>query len=618
MKTTPLELLAPARDASIAIEAIKHGADAVYMGATSHGARVAARNSLGDLSKVSEFAHKFNARLYATVNTLVFEDELRDVERLIRELYRIGVDALIVQDSSILRLDIPPIALHASTQCDVRDAKHARFLQDIGFSQIVLPRELTLDEIRQIRNSVEIPLEAFVHGSLCVSYSGDCRAGFAAMGRSGNRGECPQMCRLPYNLIDGDGKRVMTQKHLLSLRDMNRLLFVGDMAEAGISSFKIEGRLKDMAYVKNSVTAYRQAIDEVIASSNGRFIRSSQGRQYVTFTPDLSRGFNRGFTDYFLHNATTPAKSLARFDTPKTTGKKIGRIMDVDSKNIKISLAPGTTISNGDGLSYFAPNGSLKGFRVNSVDKNVITLLNEPEKDLIPGVALYRNFDKEWEDGISSETAVRKMTVNYRLRTSSDNRRIFLDVYDDYDNAVTVSCETDILQKADREQTLVRVRTFSRTGDTIWEFGKLDDTLPNLFVPVSTLTTLRRKGLQLLEACRRIKRVVPLRGNEKTTARLPANKHLSPRDNVANSLARKFYTEHGALHIDEAVEVSAPPYPKDIPVMECRYCLRREIGACLKTPEGRQLKEPLTLDSGKGVTYHLKFDCNRCLMQLYV
>lgn len=314
---TPLELLAPARDAMTAIEAVRHGADAVYIGASSHGARVSAANPVADIARVVEEAHKFRARVYVTLNTLVYDEELTTVQRLVSELYRVGVDALIVQDLALLRLDIPPIALHASTQCDIRTPRKARFLADAGFSQLVLPRELSLDEIAAIHAAVpDTPLEAFVHGALCVSYSGDCQASLLTTGRSANRGECAQICRLPFDLVDGDGRVRMRGKHLLSLRDLNRLGHLAEMAAAGVSSFKIEGRLKDTAYVKETVAAYRWAVDDVIAENPERYCRSSFGAVQLAFTPDVGKAFNRGFTPYFLRD-TQPAPTLWQPLTPR-------------------------------------------------------------------------------------------------------------------------------------------------------------------------------------------------------------------------------------------------------------------------------------------------------------
>ena len=335
-----LELLAPAANAEIAIEAILHGADAVYIGPPSHGARKAASNSLEDIKKVVDFAHQYRARVYATVNTIIYENELTGVEELIRKLYIIGVDAIIVQDMGILRMDLPPIALHASTQCDTRTVEKARFLEDVGFSQIVLARELTLEEIRKIHESVDVPLECFVHGALCVSYSGRCHASQAVKGRSANRGACAQICRLPFTLSDAKGEVLIKDKHLLSLKDFNLSENIEDLIEAGVSSFKIEGRLKEVGYVKNVVAYYRKKIDAVIDKYPDMYRRSSFGYSKVDFTPQLDKSFNRGFTTYFLHNRRPDAISSP--NTPKSMGEIIN---DVNQLN------------NGDGISFFNTKG---------------------------------------------------------------------------------------------------------------------------------------------------------------------------------------------------------------------------------------------------------------------
>jgi len=350
-----LELLAPAADKNVAREAILHGADAVYMGGPSHGARKKASNSLADIRETVEFAHRFRARVYVTVNTLVYPHEIREVERLVWNLYLCGVDAIIVQDMSLLRMNLPPIALHASTQCDTRTPEKALFLQEVGFSQIVLARELSLQEIDTICRTVGVPVECFIHGALCVSYSGRCAASQVSVGRSANRGECAQMCRMPYTLRNGRGEVVERDKYLLSLRDFNASELIPQMIEAGVSSFKIEGRLKEADYVKNVTAAYRAIIDKVIASNPGKYRRSSYGESKISFTPRLDKSFNRGFTDYFL-NGRKPA-SMASLLTPKSMGEII-----TDTR----------LLHNGDGISFFNTKGEYEGVGVNRVENGRI------------------------------------------------------------------------------------------------------------------------------------------------------------------------------------------------------------------------------------------------------
>lgn len=362
-----IELLAPARNADVAIEAIKHGADAVYMGAGSHGARAAAGNSLDDIERVVKYAHIFGARVYVTVNTIVYDDELLQVEQLVRSLYNIGVDALIVQDMALLQMDLPPIALHASTQCDIRTPQKAQLMQAAGFSQVVLARELSLEETAAIHASVDVPLEAFVHGALCVSYSGDCQAGWALQRRSANRGECPQICRLRYDLLDADGRMLVKGKHLLSLRDLNRSKYIEEMLESGVSSLKIEGRLKDADYVKNITAHYRRLLDEIIGAHPDKYVRASYGSSKISFTPDVAQSFNRGFTTYFTKPLALSSR-MASINTPKWSGVPVGTVKSVSPKFITAALS--TQLANGDGLGFFARSGEFVGFRLNRVDGN--------------------------------------------------------------------------------------------------------------------------------------------------------------------------------------------------------------------------------------------------------
>ena len=609
-----LQLLAPARNADIAIQAILHGADAVYMGASSHGARIAATNTVDDIHRVADFAHKYGVKVYVTVNTIIYDRELYEVESLVKSLYYADVDAIIVQDMAFLKLNIPPIALHASTQCDTRTPERARFLQDVGFSQIVIPRELSPDEIRLFSRETEVPLEAFCHGALCVSYSGDCRAGFMATGRSSNRGECPQMCRLPYDLIDGNGKKIVSQKHLLSLFDLNRISIIEEMADAGVSSFKIEGRLKDAAYVKNAVAAYRQALDAVISNSNGKYIRSSFGSSEITFTPNLRKGFNRGFTTYLFPAGQN--EKMACINTPKMTGIRVGTISGIGSSFIDISLDKGLSLANGDGLGYFRQDEVYDGFRVNRVQDSRIWPQVMPV-GLYPGMILYRNNDKAWNDTLSRNTAQRNISLSMTLRKVSKNI-IVLDLADERGCTASSSIILDEpIQWARTEQTQQRKNILEKLGDTHYKSGHINDQInPNLFIPISRLACLRRNAIAALEISWKSRRKTEKRKNPKTDVPLPEGSLISYRYNVANRLAKDFYLDHGAISVEPAVEVKRPE--TSVQIMECRYCIRRELGACLKTPQGKILTSPLFLDNGRGTRYAVKFDCSRCIMSLYL
>lgn len=602
-KPVKLELLAPARDADIAVEAIRHGADAIYIGAPSHGARAAAVNTVADIARVAEYAHRFGARVYVTLNTLVYDSELHQVERMVRDLYRIGVDALIVQDLGILRMDIPPIALHASTQCDIRTPRKARFLQDMGFSQLVLPREFSLDEIRQVRAVTDVPLEVFVHGALCVSYSGDCQASMMVTGRSANRGECAQLCRLPYSLYDRDGNMLVQGKHLLSLRDMNRSAHIASMIEAGVSSFKIEGRLKDAAYVKNVTAFYRRRIDEVIEASEGRYVRSSTGTARVSFVPALEKSFNRGFTDYFLRG-TSPR--IASVDTPKWVGERIGTVEACSG--VKVRLRTDKELHNGDGMGYFNERREFNGFRVNRAEGNVLFAARPVE--LPRGTVLYRNHDHGHDTMMEGSTAVREVGVRFMLRPLAWG--VALDADDDRGNRATVTASCG-LSVAKTPQTEQRRRTLGKLGGTIYALESVDDRVGDRFIPASVLADLRRRAVELLDAGQRIRYRFDYRRTETPGVQAPETM-LTYHDNVANRLAAAVYGDHGASGA-MALEVSDVAKNADVTVMTTRYCLRREFGRCLRTPDGAKWVGPLRLKAD-GFDLRLDFDCANCRMHV--
>lgn len=605
-----IELLAPARDASIALDAIVCGADAVYIGGPTHGARAAAGNSIADIARVAEYAHRFNARVYVTLNTIIYQDELPAVERIVGELYRAGVDALIVQDMGLLRLDLPPIALHASTQCDIRTPAKARFLEEAGFSQLVLPREMTLDEIRAVREAVSVPLEGFVHGALCVSYSGDCQASCATTGRSANRGECAQICRHSFDLLDRSGNILVANRHLLSLRDLNRSADIAAMIEAGISSFKIEGRLKDSVYVRNTVAAYRRAIDSVIEASDGRYIRSSAGRSDVGFIPDTAKSFNRGFTTYFLQPEPA-ADGIASIATPKMRGPEVATV--IASRGNRLTVKATESLNNGDGLVYFDRNGEFKGFRLNRVEGNTLYLASPVAIDR--GTTLYRNLDRVFETEISRARPVRRIPVDIDLRLA-DPDTIVITLSDTRGNRVTATAGIEP-QPARTPQQEARRRVLTKLGDTIYEAAGVTDTLGDIFVAASTLTELRRKAVDLLDTAQRARYMPQLRRPENPDAKFPAES-LDYHDNVANSAARRFYNDHGVTEIAPALEtVSRSAIAPGTRVMTTRYCLRRELGHCM-LDEQRQPRWPagdLVLRSGP-MRFDVHFDCANCRMSL--
>ena len=580
-----LELLSPAGNADIAIEAVKHGADAVYIGPPAHGARKSASNSLDDIKRVVEFAHIFNTKVYVTVNTIIYENELREVERMIRNLYLVGVDALIVQDMGILRMDIPPIALHASTQCDIRTVEKARFLEEVGFSQIVLARELSLRQINEICKAVSIPVETFVHGALCVSYSGRCSAGFACAGRSGNRGECPQICRQAFTLKDADGKILSKDKYLLSLKDFRTDHLLHELVEAGVSSFKIEGRLKEAGYVKNVTAAYSRKLNEIIASSEGKYQRSSYGQSEIAFEPKLDRSFNRGFTTYLLTGK--PDKGgMGAIDTPKSLGEKI---------NNPMALRPG------DGISYFDDKGNYCGVLVNGI-KNGKIIGNKPIM-LPPGTELRRTSSVEWKKTMNSETGKRKLDLSLSLDAKG------LTAEDESGSMVRLGHG---LPEEKATKPTDYGKTFEKLGNTPFRLKEFINSVPDNFYPLSALTSLKRDVVEALLKQKRATYTFDYRRKENIDYHYPS-KTLDYRDNVANSLAERFYREHGVTKIERALETWKGGNLKGKTVMTTKQCILRELGLCLK--KNNKIKMPLSLESGK-LKFQPEFDCKSCEMHL--
>ena len=606
-KSALIELLAPARDADIAIAAIDHGADAVYMGASHHGARADATNTLADVQRACDYAHQFGARIYATVNTLVYDDELMEVEQLIHDLYRIGVDALIVQDLGLLRLDLPPIALHASTQCDLRTPEKARFLESLGFSQLVMARELTLDEISDIRKVTTVPLEAFVHGALCVSYSGRCAISQVLKGRSANRGECAQLCRLPYDLVDGKGHLIVGGKHLLSLRDMAQHDRLEQMMTAGVSSFKIEGRLKDAGYVKNVVAFYRRAIDKIIAQHPDRYSRSSCGHEVYTFQPSLEKSFNRTFTHYFLDQRhPTDGSSMASINTPKSQGECLGRVTRCNGNALTIDTR--AVLANGDGLSYYDAQGTFTGTRVNRALGGGTVLLRE--RVAIPrGTLIYRTSDKAFNDLMAKPSGSRSIALDALLRYTHGKLVLTLD--DERGSHITHTIDCD-LQHADKPQAERQRAELAKLGGTIYRLNKAQ-VLGDIFIPASLLSQLRREAIGLLDRTHRITRRVEKRRPENKTAPCPINA-LTPADNVANRLAQQLYRDHGATQIVPALEAGTTA-TASTPLMHTRYCIRRQLGACLKGANAAHLPRDLYLKTGSTLL-RINCDCKNCEMTL--
>ncbi len=631
IKQRKIELLAPAKNLECGIEAINHGADAVYIGAPRFGARVAAGNSLEDIATLVAHAHLYNARIYVTVNTILKEEELVETEAMIWDLYRAGVDALIVQDMGITRLNLPPIPLHASTQMDNRTPEKVRFLAEAGFRQVVLARELSLQDINHIHKVCpEVPLEIFVHGALCVSYSGQCYVSQACFGRSANRGECAQFCRLPFTLTDADGKVIVRDKHLLSLKDLNQSDILEELLDAGATSLKIEGRLKDVSYVKNVTAAYRQKLDAIFARRK-EYVRASSGTCRYTFRPQLDKSFSRGFTHYFLHGRS---EEIFSFDTPKSLGEEMGTMKE--QRGNYLTVAGLKSFNNGDGVCYLDEQGRLQGFRINRVDGNKLYPAGEMPR-IRPRTVLYRNFDQEFEKLLSRKSSERKIAVSLLLADTAFG--FALTATDEDDNSVTLSFPYQ--KELARTPQADNLRTqLGKLGNTSFEtclpvgtnhhssetgFDIEIHFSDNWFLPASIVAEWRRQIIEKLITARRINYRQEL-AVWKPTAHpfpLPDTSHkpaasgtsLTYLGNVMNTRAASFYTDHGIASVTPAYEKQSVP---GAVLMFCKHCLRYSMGWCPTYQKGRSpYREPYYLSGTDGKRFRLEFDCQNCQMKVY-
>ncbi|MDN0052752.1 U32 family peptidase [Bacteroides caecigallinarum] len=604
IKQRPIELLAPAKNLECGIEAINHGADAVYIGAPRFGARAAAGNSIEDIKALVEHVHLYNARIYVTVNTILHDEELPETEKMIWELYRAGVDALIIQDMGITRLNLPPIALHASTQMDNRTPEKVKFLSDIGFRQVVLARELSLDEIKKIHDTCpETLLEVFIHGALCVSYSGQCYVSQACYGRSANRGECAQFCRLAFDLVDSNGKTIEQNKHLLSLKDMNQSDNLEALLDAGATSLKIEGRLKDVSYVKNVTAYYRQKLDSIFKYRK-EYVRASSGTVKTTFTPQLDKSFSRGFTDYFLRGRNP---GIFSFSTPKSLGEEVGTVKEI--RGNYFTVAGVKSFNNGDGLCYIDDNGRLQGFRVNRVENNKLFPQDMPR--LKPKTRLYRNFDQEFEKLMQKKSAERKIAVDICL--TENNFGFTLSFTDEDDNSVSITLER-AKEPARTPQADNLRNQLSKLGNTPFEAKDIKiDLSDNWFIPSSELSELRRNAVEKLLEARRINYRREVFRLKESKTKFPVST-LTYLGNVMNSSAAEFYKNHGVLKVMPAFEKEQP---KDAVLMFCKHCIRYSMGWCPVHHKVRSpFREPYYLVSSDGRRFRLEFDCKQCQMKV--
>ena len=595
-----LELLAPAKNLECGKAAIDHGADAVYIGAPRFGARAAAGNSLADIAELCRYAHLFSAKVYVTVNTIVYDDELESIRSLLHDLAEAGVDAVLVQDMGLLRLaQDARLTVHASTQTDNRTAEKVRWLSSLGCQQVVLARELSISEIADIHRQVpDTKLEVFVHGALCVSYSGLCYVSQNCFGRSANRGECAQFCRMPFDLIDADDRVIEHDRHLLSLRDMNQINNLEALAEAGATSFKIEGRLKDVGYVKNVTAAYSQRLNDIIRRHPDRYCRTSRGRSTYTFTPNLERTFNRGYTTYFAHGRQP---DIACFDTPKAMGEFVGTVKEL--RRDSFNVAGTASFANGDGLCFVGANRQLEGFRVNRVEGNRLFPQHMPP-GLRPGLRLYRNNDQEMERLLSRPSAERKILITMRLRPTADGFCLSAG-----DVSVSMAIEHQTAEKPQRDNI---VRQLTKLGGTPYECHDVE--MPadfNYFIPSSLLAELRRQLVTKLTES-----VIPgIPGNPEISGYSGLSgkpKYPQPHlYNIANREACRFY----GVAAPTAYELHPS---REAVLMQCRHCLRYALGYCVKHGGERpSWKEPLYLCLGDGRRFRLEFDCRNCQMNVY-
>ena len=599
----PLELLAPARNLECGLAAIDHGADAVYIGAQHFGARAAAGNGVDDIRLLCQHAHLYGARVYVTVNTIVYDHELDAMRRLLTQLAEAEVDAILVQDMAVMLMARQlGLTVHASTQTDNRTAEKVRWLAGQGFARVVLARELSAAEIADIHRQVpEAELEVFVHGALCVSYSGQCYASQHCFGRSANRGECAQFCRMKFDLLDADGQPVEPrQRYYLSLKDMNQSDHLDELIEAGASSFKIEGRLKDVAYVKNVTAAYSERLNQFIARHPGQYERASKGRCTYTFRPDLRKTFNRGYTTYFLHGRQP---DIASFDTPKAMGEPVGTVKELRGQSF--TVAGVASFSNGDGLCFVNGERALEGFRVNRVEGNRLFPLKMPE-GLRPGLRLYRNNDQEMERLLSRPSSERKIAVTMALRPTADGFLLRMG-----DAEATIEAPH---QQADKDPRENIVRQLTRLGGTPYECREVD--IPadfNYFIPSSLLAELRRRVVSTaVSGCfYRRNKLFPQEKQTVSPGETLRNSYLYK---VSNALARQYYAEQG-ISVGPAFELEEPA---ERLLMQCRHCLRYALGFCVRHGGRRpQWREPLSLRLGDGRLFRLEFDCKNCQMNVY-
>jgi putative protease len=605
----PLELLAPAKNADFGIAAIKHGADAVYIGGPAFGARYGAGNDVAEIARLCEFAHRYRAKVFVAQNTILHDAELEAARQLAWDLYNAGADALIIQDMGLLEMDLPPIQLHASTQTDIRNPEKARFLEDAGFSQIVLARECSMKEVISIASQTTVALEYFVHGALCVAFSGQCYISHAHTGRSANRGECSQACRLPYTLVDDKGKTLTENQHLLSMKDNNQSDNLLPLIEAGVSSFKIEGRLKDLSYVKNITAHYRTLLDEIVAA-HPQYARASSGRSTFTFTPQPEKTFNRGYTDYF---ADGRQDDIGAFDSPAFVGESIGEVADIGDGWLVVNTDQ--TFHNGDGVCFHDAHGDVQGMRINRAEGKKLFPAEIPD-DLTIGATLFRNRDQEFERALEKDSAERRVAVKPVFAETAKGFALTLTDED----GVTVTVDRENEPNSEKslaqnpEAALAKLKeNLGKFGNTMFVAEPVELKLAQpCFLPVSLINGMRREAAEALTAARVASHPRPPRATPAANPVPYPQEELTYLGNVFNAKARQFYEKHGVKLIEEAYE--AGNEKGMVSLMITRHCLRYSFNLCPK--EVKHLKpDPMTLINGSEKLI-LKFDCKACEMHV--
>lgn len=602
-KLISTELLSPAKNLECGLAAINHGADAVYIGASQFGARAAAANSIEDIETLANYAHRYRAKVFVALNTVLTDNQLADAEKLIHSVYNAGADALIVQDMGILKMNLPPIPLHASTQTDNRTVEKVLFLEQAGFSRVVLARELSLNQIAEIKAQTKVELEAFVHGALCVSYSGQCYMSQAMCGRSANRGQCAQYCRLPYQLLDSEGNILVKNKHLLSLKDLDLSEHLEEMMRAGIMSFKIEGRLKDADYVKNITAYYRKKLD-IILEGNTNFKKASVGKTTFFFEPNPEKSFRRSSTDYFMNGRHA---GIFQPETPKSLGEPIGKVTYIGRSFFE--MHNGQMLNNGDGLCFINKQGDLTGFRVNRVEKSQIFPADMPRMEV--GAFLYRNQDQAFDKLIAGKTAERKISIDIIFKEKE--KGFLLEIIDDEGIRIKYEIEAEKQPAQKPEAVIENIKNqLSKLGNTIYEARDIDIQIQSpWFFPASQLSEWRRIAIEQFDTKR----------NELYKRELPAiakntdfpTQKLTYLGNVTNKLAETFYREHGVSDIQSGFEIKAE---ESVALMFTKHCIKYEMGWCPREGKSSELKEPLYLKNNDQ-RYELRFDCKKCEMHIF-